>query len=190
MITYYPTIEPLESRIAPATFTVTTIVDSSDVAHDTGSFRDALALADAHPGPDTIVFHLPAPPLHSENIITLSGVELTSKGNVTITGPGAGKLIIDGNGTSRVFDINDGVAGTDSPTIISGLSIVNGSLGNAGGGIYSAESLTLKKVVISGNAATFGGGVDVFGDAAAGTKVSISNALVRPAMARPSNICG
>ena len=68
------------------------------------------------------MFKLPAPPAHGENVITLTSGELTSKGDVTIVGPGAGKLIVSGNGTGRVFDIDDGSTLTDSPATITGLS--------------------------------------------------------------------
>jgi hypothetical protein len=166
-----PRVEALESRLAPATFTVTKLNDSGP-----GSLRQALADADNHAGPDSIVFHLSAPPLHAENIITLTTGELTSKGNVTITGPGAGKLVIDGNNNSRVFHFDDGNANTDSPATISGLSIVHG-FAPVGGGIFSLESVTLKNVIVSGNVATVaeGGGVFLAGNA---TKAVIENSLV------------
>jgi parallel beta-helix repeat protein len=171
-------MEALESRVAPATFTVTTLADSG-----TGSLREALAKADASPGPDTIKFKLPAPPLHSENVILLTSGELTSKGNVTIMGPGSGKLIIDGNNASRAFDINDGNNATDSPATISGLSIIRGKSNANGGGLYSRESLTLNDVVVSQCAATSpiggaGGGVAVAGSGLASQKVQISNSLI------------
>ena len=74
-------------------------------------------------GPTATAHTQAAPPLpHSENIITLTGGELTSFGNVTIKGPGAGRLILDGNNASRVFDINDTVSGTDSPATTDGNS--------------------------------------------------------------------
>src|SRR5262245_3887736 len=140
-----PVLQALESRVAPATFTVKNLNDSG-----TDSLRAALLAADTLPGPDKIVFKLPAPAPHSENTIVLGGTELKSNGKVTITGPGAGKLIIDAAGASRVFDINDGDDTKDSPTTISGLSIIRGAAAGAfGGGIYSSESLTLKNVVIS-----------------------------------------
>src|SRR5262249_8522272 len=101
---------------------------------------------------------------------TLTSGELTSKGDVTITGPGAGKLIVSGNGASRVFHIDDDLSGsTDSPAAITGLSIVSGNVSGSGfaggcGGILSAESLGLTGVVLSGNQADAGGGLfDVFG---------------------------
>jgi hypothetical protein len=165
-------IEPLESRIAPATFTV---INTNDAGP--GSLRDALDRADTQAGADTIVFRLPAPPANSANIIELTG-ELVSKGNVTIKGPGAGRLIIDGNDLGRVLRIDDGVAATDSPTTISGLSIVNGQTTGDGGGVLSNESLTLKSVVVSGNIGEIGGGVAVFGDATAGTKASVISSFI------------
>jgi parallel beta-helix repeat protein len=187
----FPSIEPLESRIAPALFIVTSTADSGP-----GTLRNALALADGHPGHNTILFHLPAPPAHEANIITLTSGVLTSYGNVTIQGPGAGKLIIDANYNSGVFEIGLGDSSTanpDRPTTIAGLSIIDGKVsnsvggptrgtsGSAGAGIYSYESLTLKDVVISGNVTdTVGGGVAVTGYVGAGTttRINISNSVI------------
>ena len=166
-----PPIEILESRIAPAVFTVTSLSDSG-----AGSLRSAIDAANTTAGHNTILFHLPAPPLHGENVITLQS-GLTSKGNVTITGPGAGKLIINGAGQFQIFNINDNSATTNSPSVISGLSMVNG-MGGRGSGIYSAESLTLKNVVVSGGNATTGFAVDVQGNTAAGTTFTISKSLI------------
>jgi len=174
----YPAIEPLESRIAPATIIVNVLGDTP-VAGKT-DLRQALALADTalslHPGVvNTIKFALPAPAAHTENIITLGGTALSSNGDVNIVGPGAGKLIISGNGASGVFSIG----GTTGTTTISGLSIVNGNLGNGGAGIYCTESLTLKNVVISGNTSTsFGAGVNIHGNTTTPPKLSIVNSLI------------
>ena len=165
-------IEPLESRIAPATFTVTTLADSG-----AGSLRNALHLADTNPGADTINFHLSAAAPGTENTITLLS-ELTTTGNVTIDGPGAGKLIINGNQKDRVLDITDGSATTNSPVTITGLSFVNGLTTGHGGGIFSTESLTLNNVVVTGNTALDGGGVAVGHDAQAHIHVKISNSQI------------
>jgi hypothetical protein len=182
MKTESPLVEPLESRIAPATFTVTTTADSG-----TGSLRAELALAQAanatHPGINKIVFHLPAPLAHSENVIVLNST-LTSTGNIDIAGPGAGKLAIDGGGNYQVFNFNDGAPTTDSPVTISGLTVEHGHSSSSAGGIYSTESLTLKNVVVSLNVSTntvIGSsvaGVDVSGDPSAGTKLTLTNCLV------------
>ena len=127
------TLESLESRVAPATFTVTSVADSG-----MGTLRQALADADAAPGPDKIRFKLPAPPANSENIILLAN-QLTSQGNVRIVGPGAGKLIIDGNDSTGILFIDDGGSATDSPTSIRGLSIIHGNRAGPGGGILCAN---------------------------------------------------
>ena len=138
---------------------VTTVADGG-----AGSLRDALAQADLLPGKDTIKFKLPAAPDNGENIITLTTGELTSKGNITISGPGSGKLIVSGNNASRVLKIFDAADGRQLTTI-SGISIVSGyNSGGNGGGIYCLGSLSLRGVVVSGNNAALGaGGVSVEG---------------------------
>lgn len=177
----HPNIEPLESRIAPAPIIIVpirpeTFIVTNDHNSGTGSLRAALAASDGHVplyGDNTIVFKLPKPPAHGENIITLTSGALTTAGDVNIVGPGAGKLIINGDGNDRVFSIN----GTTGLTSISGLSIVNGSTTGYGGGIYSTESLALKHVVISGNSSVSGsgGGIDV---AATGGTLNISDSFI------------
>jgi hypothetical protein len=176
MKTITPTLRSLEPRVTPTTITVRNTNDAGP-----GSLRAALLTADTLPGKDTINFHFTnPPPANSEQIITLTSGTLTSKGNVTITGPGSGKLIISGAGAFRVFDINDTAPGTDSPATISGLSIVGGSTAGNGGGVYSSESLTLKSVVVSGNTANVsGGGVFVQGGGTnSSATATISNSVI------------
>ena len=84
--------------------------------------------------------------------------ELAVNASITITGPGAGKLAIDGNNFSRVFH----VFGVTAP--ISGLTIQNGNangdidLATTGGGIRNSGTLTLTGCTISGNTAAWNGG--------------------------------
>src|SRR5881275_2250201 len=90
-----------------------------------GSLRQALA--DANDG-DTINFAV-------TGTIGLTSGELLAAKDITISGPGAGNLAINGNANSRVFHIGSGQTVT-----ISGLTITNG----AGGGIYNDHAaLTL-----------------------------------------------
>ena len=171
------TIEPLESRIAPATFTVTTIADTTGVPGHM-SLRDALVKADAGTGHNTINFNLPANQmLNGAFTITLSQGALPSLGNVTIAGPGAGKLIIDADGNSRIFNISDSGSALDRPTTISGMSLIDGLAADSygGGAIRSTESLTLSGLVISNNtdANVDGGGVSVIG-----LSLSVSNCVI------------
>src|SRR4029077_5753308 len=74
--------------------------------------------------------------------ILLTSGELNVDQNVTIGGPGANHLAVDGNGQSRVFYVNLG-----NTVTISGLTITNGSSGvyNDGG------ALTLSDCTVSGN---------------------------------------
>jgi hypothetical protein len=145
--------ELLEARIAPATFLVTNLLDAGD-----GSLRKAIGDANANPDTDTIKFG-PA----AIGTLPLSGGELVIIESVVIQGPGAEVLTIDAGGNSRIFKIADGSDVLKTVTI-SGLSLVNGSVtGSDGGGIFSTETLTLKKTVISGCQSTNGqgGGVAV-----------------------------
>src|SRR5437868_6873623 len=93
---FRPTLEVLESRLVPTTFTVNTTADS--LALNVLSLRRAIALANIYPGPDTIV--LPA-------------------GTYSITRPGADDTNVAGD-----FDVTDSLSivgqGGKSATIIEG----------------------------------------------------------------------
>jgi len=73
--------------------------------------------------------------------------------NITIKGPGANQLTVDGAG-SRAFAVTNGTT-----VIIAGLTITGGAAN--GGGVFNAGTLTLNQVAVSGNQAgdpTNGGG--------------------------------
>ncbi len=147
-------IESLEERIAPATFVVINLNDAGP-----GSLRDAVDRANAAPGVDTIVFKGAA----TSGEIALTSGEIDITDSVNIRGPGAGRLTIDAQDLSRIFNIDDGTAAVKRVTI-SGLAMVDGNSGvENGGGIFSSESLTLMNSVVSGCRATDlnsnGGGV-------------------------------
>jgi hypothetical protein len=144
-----PVLEPLESRIAPAIFIVTNLADSGE-----GSLRDAIVDANARPGADVITF---ANGL-TGTIEVISG-QMMITDTLTIKGPGAGKLALDGNLQSRFFLVNDGDALKDSPFSVSGLSFFEGEertaigAGQRGGAIASVESLNVKGCVFANNEA-------------------------------------
>ncbi|HYC60708.1 MAG TPA: Calx-beta domain-containing protein [Thermoanaerobaculia bacterium] len=127
-----------------ATFTVTNTNDSGS-----GSLRDAIAQANATPGPDTIDFTV-------SGTITLTTGELAITDSVTIDGPGAASLTISGNNASRVFNSN-GTGVLD--VVLEGLTLTGGLTANRGGAIDSRENLTITNAVITGNTAEAGGGV-------------------------------
>ncbi len=147
--TFRPRLEALEARECPSTLTVTNNLDSG-----AGSLR--AEIGKAHNG-DTIVF---APSLSGASIFLTSG-ELLIQKSLTITGPGAQNLTINGIGqSSRVFE----VAAKDSLSL-SGLTITGGrESGSFGAGIYNSGTLTVSACTLSGNVADYGGAIEnVFG---------------------------
>jgi hypothetical protein len=124
--------------------TVITVTNTNDSGP--GSLRQALA--DANDG-DTINFAV-------TGTITLTSGELLVNRSVTIFGPGAATLAVDGNATSRVFHIGPG-----KTVSISGLTIINGSaISQNGGGILNDHAiLTMDSCVVQNSGSNLGGGV-------------------------------
>ena len=85
--------------------------------------------------------------------ITLTNGQLNVDKNITISGPGADYLAVDGNMQSRVFYVNPAKTVT-----ISRLTIKNGNAtNNPGGGIYNdGGALMLSECAVTGNS---GGGI-------------------------------
>src|SRR5438876_775780 len=144
----------------PANIIVVTNTDDSGP----GSLRDALATANDG---DIIA----ATGISGTILLTSGELQITHA--VTINGPGAGSLAVDGNGTFRVFDnLTSGVS-------ISGFSITNGSApGDNGGGVFNeggnSATLRLSNCIVSGNSADFGGGIFNFNGALTVNNCTIS----------------
>jgi subtilisin family serine protease len=134
----------LALALPPATITVTSTADSG-----AGTLRAALASA---ANGDTIDAS------GVTGTILLTSGELLVSNNVTILGPGPANLAVDGNATSRAFNIS-GTAVT-----IAGLTITNGKASggypaNSGGGIYTGPgTLTVSNCAFRGNSAQLDGG--------------------------------
>jgi hypothetical protein len=172
-----PLLEVLETRVAPATFTVTNTSDSG-----AGSLRQAILDANAASGADTIVF---GPLFTTPQTISLTTTPdttnpsaLTITDSVTITGPGANLLTVRRDPTApqmRIFDVNGGSPGSNVITVsISGMTISGGSTAGNGtsppGGfngdgaalLMYSDHVTLDGVVITGNTSgSEGGGIAV-----------------------------
>jgi uncharacterized protein (TIGR03437 family) len=128
--------------VASASIVVTTLADSG-----LGSLRAAITNANASSGGVTITFAV------NGTINLLSALPALTQ-SMTITGPGASSLVIDGGGAVQVFNITTGITVT-----ISGVTIQHGlDTGLGGGGIANAGTLTLSSCVVTGNAATTEGG--------------------------------
>ena len=139
------------------TITVTNTNDSGP-----GSLRQALV--DANDG-DTIDFAV-------TGTIGLTTGELVVDKSLTISGPGADNLAVNGNANSRVFYV-----GPDATVAISELSISNGNAtADFGGGIYNDHStLTLNNCDLIGNSADFGGCIYSAGSPSGGATVTLNN---------------
>jgi predicted outer membrane repeat protein len=153
------------------------------------SLREAVCAANNNPGADTIELGSGTYTLTSAGTgedANCTG-DLDIIGDLTITGQGATKTIIDGNKTDRVFDIDP--TGFGSFTVqIGNLTIQNGSAGssdgagirasgnddtvqvgsctisgndadNYGGGVYCAGTCTINNSTIATNSADNGGGI-------------------------------
>src|SRR5437763_775279 len=120
------------------------------------SLRDAIQTANAHPGPDGIVFDLPA-----GSVINLTKALPDITDSVNINGPGADKLTINGNSAFRIFNVT-----TSGTVSLSGITLENGTASNDnGGGIqnFNAGTVNVTNCVLrdSANAvvAVDGGGI-------------------------------
>ena len=125
-----------------------TIVVTNTNDSGPGSLRQALAVANDG---DTI------DATGISGVINLTSGELLVSHSVTIIGPSADVLAVDGNMISRVF--RTPVSG--KTITISGFMIRNGHAGNAGGGIDNEnnDTLVITNCTISGNTAGLGGGM-------------------------------
>ena len=127
-----------------------------------GSLRQALA--DVNDG-DTINFVV-------TGTIGLTSGELLVDKAITISGPGAENLAVNGNAKSGVFHVTGG------NVTISGLTITNGNAsGNGvGGGIYNDHStLTVNNSTISGNVS---GGIGNDGQTNGAATLQINNSRI------------
>ena len=128
----------------------------ADQFDDLASLREAIAYANSHAGPDTITFKPRASGKTPRTIKLIGGpLVLSDPATTTIVGPGATRLLIKGNGKSRVFDVEGGSLALSGVTITGG----NARRGNGGGIRNDGGTLWLADVVLRGNRARKGGGL-------------------------------
>jgi formylglycine-generating enzyme required for sulfatase activity len=145
-----------------ATFTVTNANDAG-----AGSLRQAILDANTAPGADAITFSI------SSGTITLASSLPAITGAVTITGPGATGVTVNGANRYRVFavDAGSGTVGISGLTVSNGKALggtagwggANGGGGGGGaglgGGLFVATgNVQLNGVAFSGNGAQGGTG--------------------------------
>ena len=128
--------------------TVSTTTDSNNAwCRDTCSLRDAVNEANSTNGP--VLINLPS------GVYTLTHPEgdLFISGNIHLNGDGTESTIIDGNGQTRIFWLEQPTA----QLTLSNLALRNG-LHDFGGAILNKGLLTLDRVSIHDNISTFNGG--------------------------------
>jgi predicted outer membrane repeat protein len=138
------------------TFTVT---DTSDNAADTGSLRYALSNLASGTAATTNTITITA-----TGTITLTS-DLPFIGNgVTITGPGANQLTIDGANAYLIILISGGDTAVSGVTIARGSGYKFGANNYAGGGafVYSGSG-TFNNCTFIDNTSNHGGGIDNYG---------------------------
>ncbi|MEM9537125.1 MAG: choice-of-anchor Q domain-containing protein [Cyanobacteria bacterium P01_E01_bin.45] len=110
--------------------------------------------ANANLGADEIVFDSTL----AGEIITLETGELIITDDLTIDGSNG--ITIDGNQSSRIFNIDDGNDDVEKNITLDGLTIANGRVDDeTGGGIHNLENLTASNSTITGNNAF--GNIDI-----------------------------
>ena len=154
-----------------AVLTVNSVADNT-TADNVLTLREAIAIEDGTLGRaltageqaqivgtpggahDVIQFNLPAGP----QTITLSAGALSLTHSLTITGPGAGNLTINGNNSDRDFIVGQIWSPNLSLVVaISGLTIAGGSQ-VYGGGLLNFGTLTVTNTTFTGNTAASSGG--------------------------------
>ena len=140
---------PSRTEVATAPVVNSLADDGDGTCTDTKcTLRDAIAFA--APGGATITFGVTGK-------IALAQGELLIDRDLTIDGPGAPQLQVDGQGASREFEIAAGAT-----VSLSGLTMQNGSVPDPtapfGGGIRNFGTLTLTNTVVSHNGTTGEGG--------------------------------
>ena len=140
---FVPSLEVLEGRALLSTYMVLNLADSGP-----GSLRQAVMAAEANPGPDVIAFN-PA----VKGTITLTSGQIPITTDLVINGPGADKLTVSGNDSSRIFAVAGGsVASTAITVSVSGLTLTHGYAAS-GGAIRNLffSHLTVSGVVLANN---------------------------------------
>jgi len=175
------------------TYVVNSTADTADA--DVGSarcadgrgkctLRGAIMQANFHPGSDVI--RIPAGTFRltragDDDQAVLGDLDITD--SVTLEGAGSTKTIIDGNGAQTQDRVLQ-VLATAVDTTLTGLTIRGGrrlATFGAGGGLLwdgGGGQLTLSHIVVSGNKAYYGGGLDLRYSSVAADRIRLDHVTV------------
>jgi len=169
-LVYFPSEE---TAAAPATLVVNSGADAVDLSPGNGQCATAAgtctlraAIQEANAVNDHNTIEVSA----STYVLSLigAGEDAAATGDLDITAPlslvgaGAGKTVVDGNGSDRAFHVLAPIDTEQSPgnVSLSGLTVRGGVTEEDGGGIYSVSDgrLTLDAVTVTGNVSMSDGG--------------------------------
>lgn len=142
----YNRLEPLECRMLLTTLTVNTAADVVDANDGVLSLREAVDEASAG---DEITFDTS---LAGVSVSVLNDRIYLNK-DLTITGLGATRTIIDGGGVSSLFKIKGG-----KTVEISGVTLTNAYTSLSGGALRNGGNLTIRDSILTGNVSGDDGG--------------------------------
>jgi len=163
-------LQPLEDRLAPATFTVNSPLDNLTLNDGKITLREAITKANERVGADVIV--VPAGVFKIELDTTGDdanlGGDFDITDTVTIVGRGAVRTIVDGMALDRVFHVRG-----NSPSSIRvhfrGLTIKGGRAFDGGGLLMGNSDVAMSACVVTVNKAVWsGGGISNFSNPASG----------------------
>lgn len=149
------------TSLEPQSLVVNTDQDLVSDSDFQTSLREAIAYANSLAGADTVSFD---PNVFSTaKSITLTGAEIAINDAITVAGPGAALLAINGNNAGRIF--NTISAPTNSVVTIQGVTLTGGngigaSPNSRGGAIVAgSQQIFLTDSVVTGNKAGVGGAI-------------------------------
>ena len=136
----------------PLHFLVDSATDTDDGDYSVGnlSLREAIKLSNESATADTITFDVR---LFDQTLMIKNELVITD--DVTIFGHGAEHLTLSGDGTRRLFRIDDGDAENSISVELSGFTLTNGFAHyTSGGAIHSLETLSVSDVTFVDNQAS------------------------------------
>ena len=175
-------LEVLENRVllaSPTDYTVDLLTDSGAGSGTTGDIAYVLRQVDGNKNTSGSVIGFDPAVFGTPQTITLQDTLglIDTGGPITIDGPGASLVTINGNNSVLDFRVASGVTATIQGLTISGgqnfdgagvesygnLTISDTTItdnnGGAGGGIYNSGQLMVNDCIISNNSAGLGGGI-------------------------------
>src|SRR3954447_1240524 len=159
--------------VAHATDFMVTNLSDGPLSGPTGSLRKAITDANAHLGPDRVLFDSSL-----SGTIDLAYGALPITETLEVKGPGPDTVGIDDYfNYSRVFSVDPDVTG--DPVTISGLSMSYANIGGFGGAISNTDArLTVDNSLLFDNYASSGGAIADAGDYASGAQTTIKNTTI------------